>query len=440
MRQQRSITITNTSRLPLQFSWTMQQLHVTAIRSAAAAPKLLEDSSASFNADSGSWTKQEQWVTAALEESGQLSLHMTPASGWLEPQQSLQLQLLLEPTCVGPVQLLCCCEVPAMSQLAGFVVEAVVEGLQVGYEILRHPQELCKGSRDGMQQLLDGAASDSAAGNGDKAAVGEMLLADFGVTAIRAPSELVLRVTNQTSISTTYRAWVARFPAAAGDAQQQSVVCSMAVANSTGNEQGLQDSAGALAAVAKNSRAGSTAGVPISTLQALSAPAQQQLSASGVSGAGAPANRSSSGGSLMQGRRTGSGNQQQRSGIAARLAAAVSAGNATAGISLGSSLSPSALLTGNPPGVISSTTSIATLSGPFKSSAGNYMMAARQVAAAAAAALGSSSAGCAVCVQPSAGQLPGWGCVELQLVAYSNLPGTYVDELCIQVRERLAGG
>jgi hypothetical protein len=467
MQQQRSITITNTSRLPLQFSWTMQQLQLGAAKHSvlgAAAAQLIKDSSSSSachtSAGDDSQPGQEQTQADLI---GQLSLHISPASGWLEPQQSLQLQLLLEPTRVGPVQLLCCCEVPAMSQLAGFVVEAVVEGLQIGYAIERQPQ-LSQGSsssRGGIQQLLGDGVGESlsaavihgnAAETAEASAGQEPLLADFGVTAIHQPCELVLRVTNLTSISTTYRAWVARFPAAAAAAEAEIQTGE----RSTGRQQELQGSAdGAAAAVhsAKGSRVGSAAGMPISTLPALPAPAQQQQQLSTSRALVAQfTNGSSSSGSQMWPRRTGSGNQQQqqRSSIAARLAAAVSAGNA-AGHALGGSLCSSALLTGNftaahlagslPKGLAGSALQqqqqqqqqSISLPGPFRSSAGNIMMAARQVAAAAAAALGQSSSGCAVCVQPWAGQLPGWGCVELQLLAYSNLPGTYVDELCIQV-------
>lgn len=469
LQQQRSITITNTSRLPLQFSWTMQQLHAGAAQhsssgmvAAAAAPKQLTDgssssSSDSANADADSQAGPEQ---PPGEASGHLALHISPASGWLQPQQSLQLQLLLEPTRVGPVQLLCCCEVLAMSQLAGFVVEALVEGLQVDYAIVRQSQQTCSShsssSRGGIPQLLGDRASRSAAGDDGSAAAAEArhepLLADFGLTAIHQLSELVLRVTNLTSISTTYRAWVTRFPAAAAAtslAQLQSDPCDKA---------GVASSAGAAAAAqcTKGSRMSNAAGLPISTLPALPAPAQQQqqLSALGVSGA-QTMYVSSSGSSQGRPRRTGSGNQQQRSSIAARLAAAVSAGNAAAGCTLGTSLAASALHTGSftaanlavsvPSGLAGSTLqqqqqqqlmqgTANSVPGPFRSSAGNIMMAARQVAAAAAAALGQGTPGCAVCVQPAAGQLLGWGCVELQLVAYSNLPGTYVDELCIQVR------
>jgi hypothetical protein len=528
MQQQRSITITNTSRLPSQFSWTMQQLQLGAVQhstsgiaaATAGSTKLLEcRSGCSTTEGDGTLSVLRQppaaaATVAAAQQCGQLNLQISPASGWLQPQQSLQLQLLLEPTKVGPVQLLCCCEVPAMSQLAGFVVEAFVEGLQVEYAIVRQPQQQQQqwlqcgldslaaaaelGSRGGTQQQLGQGSDARSAGESSAAAAAAadpgLLLADFGVTSIHQPCGLLLRVTNLTSISTSLRAWVARFPAAAAATaaaangmQLQGRLCDVAAHEvnistaGTGRQKRLSSNAGAAAAPAAaavqgttGSRAGSTAagGLPISTLPASPAPLQQLASASGAHAALGSSGRATLTSSCGQQkpRRTGSGNQQQhqRPGIAARLAAAVSAGAAAgSALQLGSSsLYSASVHTGNSAAVTSSslgmslpgpptsqTTATANLlqqqqhkqlrlgatktsiPGPFRSSAGNSMMAARQIAAAAAAALGHGTAGCAVCVQPGVGELAGWGSVELQLLAHSNLPGTYVDELCIQVSQ-----
>jgi hypothetical protein len=502
MQQQRSITITNTSRLPLHFSWTMQQLQRGAARhstsgiaaATAGSTKLLEYGSSSCSTtddDAGLLVLGQS--PAAPAECGQLNLHISPANGWLQPQQSVQLQLLLEPTRVGPVQLLCCCEVPAMNQLAGFVVEAFVEGLQVEYAIVRQPQQQqqqlwLQGGLEGLATAAELGSSSgggrglnaSSAGESIAAAAAEpgLLLADFDVTAIHQPCGLLLRVTNLTSISTSFRAWVARFPAAAAAAAAademhlQGDFCNPAanevITSITGRQKGLMTIVGAAAAAAavqttRDSRAGSTAtgagGLLISTLPASAAPLQQLApSAAHVSLSGRVC-ASASGCSQQKPRQTESGNQQQqqRSGIAARLAAAVSAG-AAAGSALGSSQLPASVHTGNFTAAVSLGVSLpgqittgsdtilhqqqhnqqglgatTSIPGPFRSHAGNSVMAARHVAAAAAAALGHGTAGCAVCVQPAVGELAGWGCVELQLLAYSNLPGTYVDEMCIQV-------
>ena len=75
---------------------------------------------------------------------------------------------------------------------------------------------------------------------------------------------------------------------------------------------------------------------------------------------------------------------------------------------------------------------------PFTSAQGNAMIAARARIAASAAALGSAVPGCstrgvAVDIQPAVASLLAGDHVDLLLTAHCNLPGTYADELCVQV-------
>lgn len=355
------------------------------------------------------------------QRAGELGLSIIPAKGQLAPGEQLQLQLLLDPLAVGPVQLLCSCNVPGMTSLAGMVITALIEGLQVAYAVERPLQpslgaaisSMTASSRHLQQQQQVIHAASQVQGQES------VLLADFGVVSLHEVGELLLRVTNQTSMNTTVKAWVSRCPAIAA-----------------GSRDGLRSPVQQATGLLKASSAAVTAGSRItsSTLPSTAAPAVLAAAGSGATAVRAVHSSSVSQQALsskqqqQQHRRTGSptlsireqqqygrtgspSQQQQQSGLASRLAQTVS------GIGISGAISPA---TGQ-------------LQGPFRAAAGNTMMAARLVAAAAAAALDGGCAGCAVAVEPQSAELQGWGEVEMRLIAYNNLPGTYMDILNVQV-------
>lgn len=478
VQQRRSITITNTSRLPLQFSWMVQQLQPHCRQSAAGSSCASSGDSGVASCGGDSYAVRSIGSASSSPATpclGAFGVSMFPAAGRLEPQESQQLQLLLEPQRVGAVTLLCSCVVPAMSQLVGFVVTAVIEGLQVAFELDRPVRQGCwvtgaaassstSSSVGASSRRLPSPSSVTAAAAAARVplvAAGAMaepgtesrqseilsepLLADFGVVAAHQPSELVLRVTNLTSIGTSLRAWVCRFPAATPTAVAAAAAVTIEDSGSTQGvgiqEQRLQQQQQQLGMSSVTVSQGASQpsftrsmpgyGLPVSTLPAspaAAAPAQQQQQSS------IKAEQLSS--VQQQQRRTFSPQQQrqqqqQQPGIAARLAAAVSGGASGAvgapcsgtkgGVSLGACSGTTGELVQHVPG-------------PFRSTAGNSMMAARKVVAAAQEALGERQHGCAVCIQPCTAILQGWGSLELRLVAYNNLLGTYVDHLCVQVR------
>lgn len=154
--------MTNTSALPLTFSWAVQQLpHEQYIRLQTQLQQQQQPAGTTGHIALPVSSRTEQQPQADMHEpymqrealssssssvagsgaahnplqsehsTGQISLSISPSTGQLGPGQSLQLQLHLEPLAVGPVALLCCCQVAAMSRLVGFVLTADVEGLQV---------------------------------------------------------------------------------------------------------------------------------------------------------------------------------------------------------------------------------------------------------------------------------------------------------------------
>jgi len=156
--------MTNTSALPLTFSWAVRQLpHEQYIRLQNQLQQQQQPAGSAGHialaASSGTVTEQQPqadrhephmqqqalsssrnvagfgtkpYSTRQSEHSaGQIALSISPSTGQLGPGQSLQLQLQLEPLAVGPVALLCCCQVAAMNRLVGFVLAADVGGLQV---------------------------------------------------------------------------------------------------------------------------------------------------------------------------------------------------------------------------------------------------------------------------------------------------------------------
>lgn len=72
---------------------------------------------------------------------------------------------------------------------------------------------------------------------------------------------------------------------------------------------------------------------------------------------------------------------------------------------------------------------------PFAAREGNAMMDKRRALAASSAALGSTLRGLALDVQllPCSGVLGPWGRVAVVVTAHADMPGDYVDKLCVQV-------
>ncbi|KAF8066262.1 DLEC1 [Scenedesmus sp. PABB004] len=358
--QRQELTVTNASRLPLDFSWSV---------SPHAPP-------------------------GGGEQAGVLVLRIVPAAGRLAPSESCRLELLLEPRAPGPAALLARCHVAGMHSPAGFLVSGVVEGLRVRCTIQRPPQQLLALPATGQEP----GCSAAGASGGAPAVVGRRpapLVADFGTVALHEPAELLLRVSNETSIASHVRAWLGRLSAAeAGPA------------GATGGRSG-------------------GGGLPAGTLPATPAPAAPRGGCSSPQQRVASPQRASS-------RRPG----RASSGLAARLALALTCsgdgrdGGGGAASWAGSCSSLGESLGGGPP--VEQPSGAGGAAGPFHAAAGNAMLAARQVAADAAAALGGGRRGAAVDVRPRSAALPGWGGAELRLVAFNDLPGTYVDTLHVQ--------
>lgn len=450
--------LTNTSRLPLQFTWSLQQIHhhqqrqqqQQLLRTAASSKQDHQQqqqlASRSISSCSSSSSRQPE---------GQLGVTIIPASGRLSPGENLQLQLLLEPLAVGPVKLLCMCSVPGMKTLAGMVITAVIEGLQVAYAVEKPIQPSLAatvsslgspGQRQQQQQILEQQQLLQAQAG--------LLVADFGVVTLHQVTELLLRVTNQTSIDTNVRAWLSRFPAAAAAGDSSS--------RGTGQQSGLA----ALGILHNSQQSGSSAQPQHQKLSNMLAPAVTAAAAgiAALGRLGSPGNRTASStlpgspaaaaGSGATAVRAVQSSSRTNSPIAARQQQSCSSslaqhqqqqqGRLQSGSpafstsqqqqqqqqGVASRLAQTLSTTGKP-GFISQATG--QLEGPFRASAGNTMMAARLIASAAAAALGGGCLGCAVDVQPGLADLVGWGDVVMRLLAYNNLPGTYVDVLSVQV-------
>lgn len=273
----------------------------------------------------------------------------------------------------------------------------------------------------------------------DKVAT-EVVVADFGTVALHQPAELVLQVTNLTSIPTELRAWVAQFPA------QNQVAAAQAAATSchqpvTGTHRSPASSAVPNAATATR----------LCHSPVWSAGSQQhQLSSKSRTSSpcsGSPSAHTRLSSPQHKGRPVSPEHLLSAACVAWKLTRTDPGTHSGRRVDSSSSIAAEALIStvNSIPQLAqmqaSSTQSSgsggssvsATLKGPFRAFAGNAMMAARQAAAAAAAALGSSSAGCAVHLLPDACQLPGWGRSVLRLQAFNNLPGTYVDTLSVQV-------
>lgn len=502
--QHHSVVMTNTSSLPLTFNWVIKQLqHQHALQlpkqlqpqpcvsKAVVAPSVDSLQQSAVSSSRSSVDEEVLLLHSTDDAAGQIHLAVTPSTGQLEPGESVRLQLQLEPTAVGPVALLCCCQVPAMSQLVGFLVTAQVGGLQVQYRIMRpedvpaqpqQQQQQHAGSRAsippgrrassptgrhskqssrvgsatapaaqaGQQQLVqfnssfsaarhamhNSAESAGSAASTESAQSGsQVLAADFGVVSLHQPAELLLKVTNLTSIPSTVRAWMGHFAA-----QQLSTGTAFLGSRTAGQSSSTWPFAGEAGAYSTQQE-GPAAG------PAHDGRARTPLRSAG-SQLSAPSGRSSSpcSPSLSAHRRQGS--PQPRG----QLSAAAVAGKLsrtdpctyTGSRDSSVAIPAEALITtvstissqGSKQGVTGSGSSSMVLKGPFKAFAGNAMMAARQAAAAAAAALGSEAYGCAVQLLPDACELPGWGSCMLRLQAFNNLPGSYVDTLFVQVGGR----
>lgn len=329
VQQQQRLVVTNTCRLPLQYSWHVVQQQ----------------------------QQQQGAASAAAQPRGHLGVSVVPAAGSLQPGQEVEVQLLLEPLAVGPADVLLSCNVAGTTdQPAGCLLSAQVEGLRVRHTISP------PGAPAAASCSSDGGSANSSSGveaaaSTSAAVAGQPLVADFGVLALHQVGELLLTVSNLTSMEATVTAWVERFPSAAkaagaADAQQQQMLRLTRASPQAGRQPSGSSSC-------------STGRLVLSTVAALPAGCS--------SGTGA------------------------------------------------------ARATQPPPGD----------AWPFRAPAGNAMMAARQLAAAAAAAL-ADGRGCAVTLEPVDGgscrSVPGWGSLQLRILAFNNMPGTYADTLHVQVR------
>jgi hypothetical protein len=505
--QHHSIVMTNTSSLPLTFNWVIKQLqHQQALRLQAQL-QVPQPQPGTSKAGHGPSVGRLQHLApgqpasdrieadselavlqGAGDTAGKIQLAMKPSTGQLQPGESVRMELQLEPTAEGPVALLCCCQVPAMSQLVGFLVTAQVGGLQVKYRVLRpvemsaQPQEqphagsraispsrrsassptgrhskqssrvgsaASSAAQAGQQQLVQFNSSASAAQHAAHEAAqsagsavlsesaqpgSDVLAANFGEVSLHQPAELLLQVTNSTSILSTVRAWMGHFAA------QQLSAGTALLGSTAGQSISTWPIAGGIGAYSTQRDA--TAAVPANNGRARS-----PLRSVGSQPSDADSRSSSPfSPSLCAQRRQGS---PQHKG---QLSAAAVAGKlsrtdpctyigsrdtsvatpAEALMTTLSAISSHGSMQGCKSGAGSGSSSI-VLKGPFRAFAGNAMMAARQAAAAAAAALGSGAFGCAVQLLPDACELPGWGTCTLRLTSFNNLPGSYVDTLFVQV-------
>lgn len=461
--------------------------------------------------------------SSSSEASGQILLQISPSTGQLQPGESVRLQLQLEPTAVGPVALLCSCQVPAMSQLVGFLVTAQVGGLQVQYSILRpeempwqtqqqpqkrasrrssspsgrrasspnsrrssspsghrasSPSERCNspsrgvsataasGQTDSQHSVQFGSSKPRAAAAGPAAggdsspprsvaagtgangpvpsapAASRQLAADFGVVLLHQTAELLLQVTNLTSIPSTVTAWMGHFAAQQSLAATRSLGSCLAGGSSSPwpfaaadpSAEDIQQLGTGIRTTAAHgssspvrsagsqqpevhSRSSSPCSPSLSSHKRLSSPkAKGQISAALIAG-----KLSRTDPCTYTGSRVDSSATIRPDALITTISNISPGGSKRAIGSSSSSLLPS---------------SSGSLKGPFRAFPGNAMMAARQAAAAAAAALGSGSLGCAVQLLPEACQLPGWGSCLVRLQAFNSLPGSYVDTLFVQVGMR----
>jgi len=287
-----------------------------------------------------------------------------------------------------------------------------------------------------------GISSAHASESSDKVAT-EVLVADFGTVALHQPAELVLQVTNLTSIPTELRAWVAQFPA-----QNQGTTSQTAAASCDQPAAGI-DRSPASSAVPKAAAATGFCHSPVWS----AASQQYQLSSKSRTsspGSGSPSVHTRLNSPQHKGRPGSPEHLLSAASVAWKLTRTDPGTHSGCRVGSSSSIAAEALVstvnsipqlaqmqassTQSDGSAGSNGSSVsASLKGPFRAFAGNAMMAARQAAAAAAAALGSGSAGCAVHVLPDACQLAGWGRSVLRLQAFNNLPGTYVDTLSVQV-------
>lgn len=233
------------------------------------------------------------------------------------------------------------------------------------------------------------------------------------------PAELLLQVTNLTSISSHVQAWMGEFAA-----HSQGVAAST---SSSGSASAAAHGSAALSpvqpAVSCHQRSGQGRAGSLCS-QALSV--QRRASSPQHKGPHSPTHTA----------------QLSAAAVAARLSRTDTCGLLSCTADKSASIPAEALVaTVNSIQQLASTqppssSALATLQlrGPFRTFAGNAMMAARQAAAAAAAALGPCSSGCAVQLHPAACELPAWGGCVIRLQAFNNLPGTFIDTLYVQVR------
>jgi hypothetical protein len=471
--QQLLLDVSNTSHLPLQFTWSVQQLQCKGRQQLLQHGSCDNDDLATQGSDApagvqdGDDSRESTAEPAAVASSSHTQLQIIPQSGKLQPGEQQQLRLLLEPQAVGAMQLLCCCEVPGMKQLVGFQVATYVEGLQVKYDVLKGP-ELCTAagsvtlsSSSSSSSKLTGSAGSTpparqgrlhaasskdykelhdvqsrevaaaagvqspVAGSTPAAEATTDLLIDYGVVGIHEVSEVVLRVSNLTSIGTKVQAWVGRFFAASQAIRPSAGAALLDVAAAADEkvhcEQQQQQHLTVLQP-APGTRHASYSPLPDSAAAAAGSGAtavrmvqlQQQHSSAAVATQAAKSSNSSIPSSASRSGRHLSGKSAvqgtvKHAGIASKIA------------------------------LKSSGAAGPLVEGPFRAAAGSSIMANRHASAISAAALGSSSLGCAVEVTPQEDVLTAWGRCDLHLVAHNNLPGSYVDCLHVKVQMRTSG-
>lgn len=385
-----------------------------------------------------------EWMIEGIPgNTGHMGMSITPCKGQLAPGEEVSLAVELQPSAVGTATMFGICHVDAMPQPKGFKVTAHIEGLQVAYQVL--PATAVQGlsystgdlarisshalastsapltdkyvrhNASGLKHVAAATASSNVAtcndvgetsppgiggGQHSIASAKGAVFADFGQVQIGTIAQLLLLITNLTSMPAAVHAWMGEFPASVALSEwQQQQQCGGTL------RQGDQKLA--------NGFTGSQ-----------SLPGKQQH----------PANTSKASKQQQQPERQ----QQQGLTIGFRSTQRLSASNRSRSCSP-NALSSKGTTTKSTSHLLHSKYQPISLSDahettmPFRTGKGNQMMAKRRGEQEAAVALGGGGKGLAVAVEPDEGLLQPWSQLELDLVAYNNMCGDYVDTLHVQV-------
>lgn len=310
--------------------------------------------------------------------------------------EEIAVTIRLSPTAVGRVCYAAVCSVLGMPSMKGLLLEGNIEGLQLDWQVLPWATDSpapCAAAE--LSALAAGASTQGSAssGSGDtsrtgETAAGKVVAADFGLVQLRRDSACLLLISNLTSVPAPINCWM----------EDEEGLCS--TSSSCSPEQQV---------VATSSAAGrSSSAATSSHMLTLTGQQQQQVRASS--------------GSTLQGSKA--------------LSVANSSSLRTQS-ALGSSIRSSKQQQQQRPHSrpLRLKDPAATV-GPFRSPAGNLMMSERLRQRSASQQLSTRAGkGWVVVMQPQQALLPAWGKLGVKLLARNDVPGDYMQQLCVQVSE-----